>query len=438
MTDSESDDRCLLVSTARIMPPDLGFVNAVAAGLRRRCGLTRDQTQRRRPPRLVVATSGGADSVALLRAIAWLSRRRGWAMRPMVGHIQHHLRDEAEGDAQFVADLARELELPFERRDLAIADRPGNRQAVARRERYAALGAIARSWDAQYVVTAHHGDDQLETMLMRLMRGSSVRGLAAMRWSRRWSWPTRASQQLADRSGHGVGEGSRRPDGRGLARGAGLWLIRPMLGVGHAAAVGYLKQLGQPWREDPTNADLSRLRSRLRHEVLPVLKALRPDVTPTAVRVADHLADVSRVLDRAVDDAGRTFGLELDTVGSGDAASAVGTARGGRAVELGEGNGEGEGDGFPGCVAASGRMISRRLASRLAKPVLTGVLRGWLIQAGVAADRLSCRALEPITSAIRDRDGRRRSFGLANGVAVVVSRQAVVVESDVWLRGDAD
>ena len=160
--------------------PHHPLVRAVAEGLRHHCGV-------REGARLIVAVSGGADSVALLRALAILAPRRNWNLNLAVGHVQHHLRKRgAEADARFVAALAKKLELPFLRADLE-PPRPakGNREDWARKERYGALAEMAQAFGASFMVTAHHGDDQLETMLMRLVRGCSVRGLAGMRWRRR-------------------------------------------------------------------------------------------------------------------------------------------------------------------------------------------------------------------------------------------------------------
>ena len=228
------------------------LVRAVVHGLRRRCAVPAEA-------HIVVACSGGADSVALLRALDLLRGRRTWRLRLTVAHVQHHLRpaEEAEGDAAFVEALAGQLGLAFVRRDIAPAEEAGNVEASARRQRYAVLAEMAEQVGASFVATAHHADDHLETILMALLRGTTVKGLRGIAWRRR------------------------------LPEGAVL--IRPMLGATRAEAEAVLKQLDQPWREDATNQDRRRTRARLRHEVLPVLRELRPSVARKALELSDSL-----------------------------------------------------------------------------------------------------------------------------------------------------
>ncbi len=239
------------------------LVRQVVHGLRRRCGVVEGAA-------IVVAVSGGADSVALLRALRLLSGRRGWRLTLHVAHVQHHLRamDEAEGDAAFVASLAEQLHLPYLRRDIAVP--PGNTESQARRLRYSALADIAAEAGAAFIATAHHADDHLETVLMRLLRGTTASGLRGIAWRRSMALPAAAQSPQT-------------PPTRGLS------LIRPMLGATHAQAVDFLQHLSQPWREDHTNADRSRTRARLRHDVLPVLRQLRPSVARKVLELSDGL-----------------------------------------------------------------------------------------------------------------------------------------------------
>ena len=151
-------------------------------------------------------------------------------------------------------------------------------EAAARDARYAALREVAVQVGAGYVATAHHADDQLETLLMAILRGTTLRGLRGIAWER----PLTA-------------EGALTPGGGGTS--GGVRLIRPMLAATHADAVAFLQQLDQPWREDPTNTDRTRTRARLRHEVLPVLRDLRPSVARKAVELTDHIRDAVERLD---------------------------------------------------------------------------------------------------------------------------------------------
>ena len=242
------------------------LVRTVARALRQRCGVTAQAA-------IVVACSGGADSVALLRVLAMLAERRKWRLRLIVGHVQHHLRAEAEGDAAFVEQLAGKLGLPYARQDIQPADLPGNLEANARRLRYAALGEIAAEHDAALIATAHHADDQLETLLMRILRGTSVAGLRGIAWDKP------VSTQAGD---------PRR-------------LIRPMLAVDPQDITALLDQIDQPWREDATNRDTDRTRARLRHDVLPVLKDLQPDAPSKANDLIDHFREVHDLVQRTAD-----------------------------------------------------------------------------------------------------------------------------------------
>lgn len=233
-------------------PSYLPLVRALVHGLRHRCGVLEGD-------RVLVACSGGADSVALLRALHLLQDRRTWNLSLTVAHVQHHLRpeDEAEGDAAFVEALAGQLGLKYVRRDITPVEADGNVEANAREQRYAALTEMAFEVGATYVATAHHADDQLETLLMAILRGTTAKGLRGIAWQR----PLNES----------------------------VTLIRPMLNATHAEAIELLESLDQPWREDATNLDKSRTRARLRHEVLPVLRELRPSVARKAVELGDAL-----------------------------------------------------------------------------------------------------------------------------------------------------
>ncbi|MEO0515091.1 MAG: tRNA lysidine(34) synthetase TilS [Planctomycetota bacterium] len=234
------------------------LVRGVAHGLRHRGGM-------REGSHVVVACSGGADSVALVRAMHLLYRRRKWNLTLTVAHVQHHLRppEAAEGDAGFVEALATQLGLGYARRDIAPGESAGNVEANAREQRYAALTDIAAEVGAGFVATAHHADDQLETLLMAILRGTTAKGLRGIAWQRPLS--------------------------------ENVMLIRPMLGATHAEAIALLDHLGQPWREDATNTDRSRTRARLRHEVLPVLRELRPSVARKAVELGDALRMASLI-----------------------------------------------------------------------------------------------------------------------------------------------
>ncbi len=206
--------------------------------------------------------------MALLLAAAALRRHRrgrgrGGALDPVAAHVQHHLRDNAERDAELVAGLCRRLDVPYHRRDVHPGASPGNLAANARRLRYEALCEVARDTGAPFVATAHHAADQLETMLAALGRGAGIEGLAGMRWAR--------------------------------PLGEGVTLVRPLLEVRPATLRDLCRRAGAPFHDDPTNADPSTLRGRLRRDVLPVLEELWPGAAARASGTAGMI-DAARAL----------------------------------------------------------------------------------------------------------------------------------------------
>jgi tRNA(Ile)-lysidine synthase len=210
--------------------------------------------------KLLLGVSGGADSTALLIACAVLRDREAGngTFQPTVAHVNHHLRDAAEEDARHVRQLCAQLCTPCEVVDIAPGALPGNVSANARRLRYEALVARARSVGAAHVAVAHHAEDQLETVLAAICRGAGLEGAAGMRWSRPLD--------------------------------AGVQLVRPLLGVSKVDCVSLCDAAGIMWREDPTNMDVSFRRARLRRDVLPVLEELWPGAAQRAAATADLLA----------------------------------------------------------------------------------------------------------------------------------------------------
>jgi tRNA(Ile)-lysidine synthase len=205
---------------------------------------------------LVVAVSGGADSTALLDALAWVAGREGF--RLLAAHLDHGLRTGSAEDAAACAELCRGLGIPLRLgraavRARALRDRAGLEDA-ARQERYAFLHDVMRQERAVAIAVAHTEDDQAETVLLRLVRGAAATGLGAMR----------------PRTGD---------------------ILRPLLGVSRQEVLRHLSGRGLAWREDPTNLDLAFARNRVRHELLPVLRRFNPSIAGTLARSARVLAD---------------------------------------------------------------------------------------------------------------------------------------------------
>jgi tRNA(Ile)-lysidine synthase len=184
---------------------------------------------------VVLAVSGGADSVCLMRLVCrWLADNGGHSPRVEIATVDHGLRAESSEEARWVGEQAKLLGLPHSVLVWSGEKPKTGIQDAARRARYELLSAYARRGTPSAVVTAHTQDDQAETFLMRLARGSGLDGLAAM--------PARRSL---------------RPDGA-------VQLVRPLLGVAKARLVATLDELGQKWIEDPSNDMHAFERVRLR------------------------------------------------------------------------------------------------------------------------------------------------------------------------------
>ena len=205
--------------------------------------------------RVGVAVSGGGDSLALLRLLEALQEDLGIGL--LVVHFDHGLRGgESEKDARFVADLAgaRGIEFVLGREDVAAAaaEHGWNLEDAGRRLRYAFFHRLVQEGRATRIAVAHTADDQAETVLAHIMRGTGPAGLAGI-------YPA-------------VGP-----------------IVRPLLAIRREALRSYLHDIGQTWREDSTNRDILRTRARIREQLVPVLER---DYSP---QVVGHLAELARL-----------------------------------------------------------------------------------------------------------------------------------------------
>ncbi len=220
---------------------------------------------------VVVGVSGGADSVALLAALCELGRQPGRGYRVTAAHLNHQLRREADAEQHFTESLAARLgvECRLEQRDVAAeADLGGQSlEQTGRRLRYEFLRRVAEQVGAGYVAVAHHADDQVETVLFRLLRGTHLRGLGGM------------------------------PAVRDLD--ADVKLIRPLLGVRRAEIEEFCRRRGLAWCADSSNQDRKFSRNFIRHELLPRLReGVNPRVDSALVRLANSARQIEQHLDR--------------------------------------------------------------------------------------------------------------------------------------------
>lgn len=245
---------------------------------------------------LLVACSGGADSLALLLAAAEVAPKLGWRLRVL--HCEHGLRGRASaGDAAFVAALCARLGLPLRIFRGRLKPGPGM-EARARAWRRACYRRAAAEEGARLVLLGHHAADQAETLLLNLVRGSGEAGAAAM---------------LAFSPLEGA---------------PGLRLGRPFLGLEPGALKAWLRRRRQAWREDLSNRDLAPARNRLRHRVLPELARINPRAQAHLAAFAASLAAAKRPRDLA-------GLLKLDRGARARAAAVVAAGRG--RADLGRG-----------------------------------------------------------------------------------------------------
>src|SRR3982075_2752524 len=225
-------------------------------------------------PAIVLAVSGGPDSIALMWLAARWRRALARGPRLIAVTVDHGLRSEAAREARDVKRLARTLDLPHCTVRWTGAKPKTGLPAAARAARYRLLAQAARASGATHILTAHTRDDQAETLLMRLLRGSGIAGLAAM-----------ARQSERD----------------------GVLLARPFLHVSKSQLIATLKKAKRAFADDPTNRDPSFTRPRLR-TLMPVLAAEGGD-TRNLARLASRLARANQAVEVLVDGAERYLAL---------------------------------------------------------------------------------------------------------------------------------
>ncbi|MDH3225432.1 MAG: tRNA lysidine(34) synthetase TilS, partial [Gemmatimonadota bacterium] len=199
--------------------------------------------------RIIVAVSGGLDSCVLLHLLRFHPPLQD--IQLIVGHFDHGMRESSGGDARWVRGLCEAWGLRVE---VGQATRALHSEADARIDRYEFLETLRRDADARSVLTAHHADDQAETVLFRFFRGTGVGGLQGI------------------------------PAAREPA------ILRPFLGFWRDELEGYASESGVSWREDPTNRRLELARNALRHRILPDVERL---VAPGARRALVRFAGLA-------------------------------------------------------------------------------------------------------------------------------------------------
>ncbi|MBZ5665916.1 MAG: tRNA lysidine(34) synthetase TilS [Acidobacteriia bacterium] len=221
--------------------------------------------------RVAAAVSGGADSVALLCLLLELRADLGIVLS--VAHVNHKLRgEESDQDERFVAQLAQQHRLELHVREAPVHGSCGSEagsgiEAVARELRYGFFRQLAREGRIAKTATAHTLDDQAETVLLRIFRGTGIRGLAGIH-----------PRIVFEDDGRAFGE-----------------VLRPLLGFRRAALLEYLRERGQTWREDSSNRDIAFQRNRVRHRLLPMIAE---EFGEAAIEHMGELAEIAQAEER--------------------------------------------------------------------------------------------------------------------------------------------
>jgi tRNA(Ile)-lysidine synthase len=229
-----------------------------------------------RNQRLLIAVSGGQDSLCLIKLLLDLQPKWGWHLG--IAHCDHRWRADSQANAQHVKNLAKSWDISFY---LETAREPLNSEAAARNWRYQAMKAIALEHNYNYIVTGHTASDRAETLLYNLMRGTGADGLQALTWQR----------PLTDN----------------------ILLVRPLLEITRAQTKDFCTDFQLPIWEDSTNEDLKYTRNRIRLELLPYLQEnFNPQVESALAQTAELLQAEVEYLEQAADR------LREEAMGEGD------------------------------------------------------------------------------------------------------------------------
>ncbi|GHT49755.1 tRNA(Ile)-lysidine synthase [Bacteroidia bacterium] len=227
--------------------------------------------------KIIVGVSGGADSVALL----YILQRLGYNV--VAAHCNFHLRgDEADGDEQLAQQLATDWNIPYHKADFdtcQIATQRGISIEMAARElRYTWFEELRQRLDAEAIAVAHHEDDNIETVLLNLIRGTGIKGLTG----------------IAPKVGH---------------------IIRPLLGVSKAEILQFCEEKSLPYRTDSSNLQDTFARNKIRLNLLPLLQTINPAVRTALLRTMSNLGEANKIYEQSIAAAkAQVFDVETGTI----------------------------------------------------------------------------------------------------------------------------
>ncbi len=239
-------------------PPDPGDAIEVAIDV----ALSGERLDAAKAPRVAIAYSGGADSTALLHVASALHRRG--SLDVVALHVHHGLAAAADDWLVHCREQAAAFGVPFDAAHVAPPRHAGSLEAAARTLRYQMLSTLCRAHGCATLMTAHHADDQAETVLLNLARGAGIGGLAA----------TARTRRIDD-----------------------LVVVRPLLDLPATMLRAHVAAHGLPHVEDPSNDDRRFTRNAIRHEVMPALRRIVPTIAARLAQTAAHASTVQGLLD---------------------------------------------------------------------------------------------------------------------------------------------
>lgn len=227
--------------------------------------------------RIAVALSGGLDSVVLLDTVCKAQAKN--QNQIFAFHIHHGLQKQADDWLIFCEKLAKKYKIHFDFRLLHLHsdEEPGNVEARARAGRYEALADLCDEYDIEDLLLAHHQNDQAETVLLQLLRGSGVAGLSGM------------------------------PASRGISTNPGITLWRPLLNQSRQELEAYAKEHRLKWIEDPSNQNTKYRRNAVRKKIIPALKKIQPEALANMARSAQLLGEAQTLLNRLAQQDGKNI-----------------------------------------------------------------------------------------------------------------------------------
>lgn len=210
---------------------------------------------------VILGLSGGPDSIFLLHFL------KNSPFRLIVAHINHQLRGrESDKDEKFVTEQCQDLELFIKKADIKALKGKKGLEETGRKVRYDFFQKLALKHKAKFIITAHHADDNLETIILNLSRGATLKGLSGME----------EINQLSSK----------------------VQLFRPLLNIPKSKILDYLKTKSIPYRNDESNKDTDFTRNHIRHNIVPELKKINPNIVETTAKNAESLRDIQNQLEQ--------------------------------------------------------------------------------------------------------------------------------------------